>query len=287
MPARNHKYFDAHTRLLGPKEAIIAAMDAFGLSTVLNVSQPGFMDLNELMTFEARLREGMRDFPGRFVYCPSFSIRRHNAPGYAYGVIAKLKRDIREYHAVAVAIGEELGTVLRDAEGRFVFCDDPAFTPIFDFCAKQGLTILLCSVPPQPVPGSPAREELLEHRDALLRRHRDLNFVCCRMADLDIQPEVWMDFLDTHPNACIDTAGCFDLIQYQPHSLIKTLFQKHSDRILFGTGWEINTLENASPPDQAARFRRYLEEQLALPSPILDAFYHGNTTRLFGLTCNS
>jgi predicted TIM-barrel fold metal-dependent hydrolase len=282
MPAHDPiKWIDAHTRLLGPKAPCVAAMDALGLSTALNVSHPGFMDLNELMSFEARLREDMRDFPGRFAYCPSFSIRRHTAPGYAFGVIAKLKRDLREHRAVAVAIGEELGTVLRDAEGRFVFCDDPAFTPIFNFCAKQNLSILIYTVPPGLAPGIPPREELLEHRDILLRRHQDLNFVCCRMADLGIQPEAWIDFLDTHPNACIDTAHCFDIIQHQPHQLIQNLFQKHPDRILFATGWERDTLNNTSPPDHAAEFRHYIEDQLALPPALLDPFYHGNAERLF------
>ena len=285
MPAHEQRLrIDAHTRLLGPKAACVAVMDSLGLSTALNVSHAGFMDLNELMSFEARLRENMRDFPGRFAYCPSFSIRRHTAPGYAFGVIAKLKRDIREHHAVAVAIGEELGTVLRDAEGRFVFCDDPAFTPIFGFCAKQGLTILMYTVPPGHTPGIPPREELLEHRDALLYRHRNLNFVCCRMADLGIQPEAWMDFLDTHPNACIDTANCFDVIQHQPHQLIHTLFGKHSDRILFATGLEMDTANPTPLPDHFPDIHHFFNDRLALPPPILDAFYHGNATRLFGRT---
>jgi len=135
--------FDAHAHVCGSKAAYVELLDALNMRGVLNISFSDFLPTEKLAQYEEQLLLDTDRFPGRFHFCTSFSIVEYAEPGYADRVIAKLQRDFDERGAVAVKLWKDLGMQLRDADGNYVFCDDPAFLPVYDFIVERGIPILM------------------------------------------------------------------------------------------------------------------------------------------------
>ena len=319
MTATRYPKFDVHAHVEGPKAAYVEAADAFGIHAALNMSYSGFREPDGLAAYEFALQEDMRRYPKRFRYCTSFSITHFDEPGYADGVIAKLGRDVDDAGAVAVKIWKDLGMMLQDGGGRYVFCDDPRFAPVFDFIAAQGLVLVAHLADPRAAwlpldpdsphygyysrhpefhwygrTGVPSHDEILEHRAALLSRYPGLRMVACHLASLEHDVRDVAAFLDAFPNAAVDVAGRWADLMRQDDDVVHEFFRTYQDRILFGTDWEVDASTFSADPAQrasqiAARRRpfaamyRYFEEQLDLPEETLRKFYWQNAADRFGL----
>ncbi len=319
MPEITYKKFDVHAHVEGPKDTYVEVLDSLDIAAVLNISYGGFLEPGGVLAYEKRLREDTGDYPGRFLYCASFSIRPFNAPGFAEDAIAKLRRDIQEHGAVAVKIWKDLGTMLRDEEGKCVFCDDSRFAPVFDFVAAQGLPLLMHQGDPKSAwrpldPASPhygyykdhpeelmygrddvpSHEELMAHRDNLVQRYPEMTFIACHLASLAHDLSEIARFLERFPNACVDTAGRVGDLQGHPNEQVRDFLIRCADRVLYGVDWEVD--ERTFPSDPAGRRERvdrarksylghfsYFEETLALPPPVLEKLYWANAARIFRL----
>ena len=315
----SHPYprIDAHVHARGPKANLVSMLDALGIQKVLNLSYSDFLEPEPLQAYEDALRVDMEKYPGRFLFVPAFSVRGFGEPGYADRVIAKLARDIDERGAVAVKIWKDLGMMLQDSEGRHIFCDDPHFLPIFDYIASRRLPIV-CHIAdplaawlpldvPSPhteyfrthpefhwygKPGKPSHEGILRHRDALIARFPDTVFVAAHLASLEHDLAQVSRFLDTYPNAHVDTAARIPDLMLKPRGEVRDFFIKYQDRILYATDWEYEGRPPAETPERSdqerkdctAGYRRafaYFEEYLALPPEVLRKFYFENAAALY------
>ncbi len=318
MDPSRYKRFDVHAHVRGAKGAYVEAMDALGLEAALNMSWSGFWEPEGVLAYERALRVDMDEYPERFRYCAAFSIRHSDEPGYAESVIAKLSRDIDESGAVAVKVWKDLGMMLKDRAGNYVFCDDPRFSPIFDFLAERNVVIMSHIADPKAAwlpldpssphygyfsrhpefhwygkPDRPTHDPILGHPDNLVRRYPQLTFVGCHLASLAHDVREVAAFLDAFPNAFVDTAGRHADLERQPDDGVRAFFIEYQDRILYGTDWEVDEQTFSPHPAERARqieeVRRrfepvyqYYEDQLALPPKALRKFYWENAARLFG-----
>lgn len=315
--------FDTHVHAVGAKAGLLSMLDALGIRTVLNLSYSGFREPDALLRFEDTLRVEMDAHSDRFRFAPSFGVTDFLQPGYADRVIAKLQRDVDEHGAVGVKIWKDLGMMLKDADGRYVFCDDARLLPIYDFIASKGLVIYSHIADPlagwMPLdypsphakyfrnhpeyhwygkPDKPSHDEILGHRDALIARYPKTRFVGAHLASLEHDLGVLGRFLDAHPNAYVDTAARFADLTMKPNEDVRAFFVKYQDRILYGTDWEYDAAAYAGSPEDGARKRQacldgyrknftYFEQTLALPAETLHKFYFGNAATLFALPAHA
>lgn len=313
-----HPKFEAHAHVCGDKTAAIRVMDAVNIRAVLNISYGGFQEANAILDYEESLRDDTARFPERFWYCASFNVTRYADLGHAEQMVRKLRRDLDEHGAVAVKIWKDLGMMLRDREGRYVFCDDARFTPIFDFLAERRVPVVMHIGDPIEAwlpldPGSPhfgyyshhpefhwhgqtdkpGLDEILAHRDRLIERYPETIFVCAHLASLAHDVDRVALLLDRFPNAMVDTASRAADLMRQPAGKVRGFFMKYRDRVLFGSDWEMDTDAFGEAGETrearvAAHIRqlsepcRYFEQTLALPEEVLTPFYCGNAARVFG-----
>jgi predicted TIM-barrel fold metal-dependent hydrolase len=310
--------FDAHAHAEGNKSTYVWILDALHIKAVLNISYSNFASPEWIADYEAALRADTDRFPGRFAFCTSFNIVRFFEPTYIEEVLAKLEKDIDRKGAVAVKIWKDLGMMLRDHEGRYVFCDDDRLAPILDFIAGKGVPVVLHLGDPRAaweplVPGTPhyeyfhknpefhfhgkpdkpRYEEILFHRDVLVERYPCITFVCAHLASLEHDVERLGTFLDAHPNAMVDSSGRYPDLARQPQEKVRAFFRDYHDRILYGADWDIdeNTFAGTEEEREAkiartiSAFREtfhFYEETLALPESVLEDFYLRNAAKVFG-----
>ncbi len=309
--------FDTHMHATGPKAELLPILDALGVKTVLNLSYSGFRSPADLAAYEDALRVDIAKYPDRFRFAPAFNVTQFGEPGYTGAVIAKLEQDIAQHGAVAVKLWKDLGMMLKDDQGRYVFCDDPRFQPIFDFIASKGLVIYTHIADPlagwQPLdtpspharyfrnhpefhwynqPDKPSHEEILRHRDALIARYPKTIFVATHLASLEHDLKETAKFLDAFPNARIDTAARFQDLMMKPNEEVREFFLKYQNRILYGTDCDFNEEDLGRTPESKKRRidaildnhrknHAYFETTLALPPEVLRRFYYDNAAVLF------
>ena len=311
--------FDAHTHFTGGKSACVEVMDAVGVRAVLGIGWSELGEPEAIAGYEKRLREDARNHPGRFWFCATFNVTRFEKPSYAEAVIDKLTDSIDRHGAVAVKMWKDVGMMLQDRAGQYVFCDDPRFTPIFDFLGRRGVPAILHIA--DPVAGwlpldpasphygyfkthpeyhwhghddKPSHDTIIQHRDHLIRAHPEIRFVCAHLASLAHDLDRLARFLDAFPNAMVDTAARTEDLRRHPADEVRAFFAAYSDRVLYGTDWEEDAaVFSAGLPERQERIarritrareeHRFYEQILALPEFILRKFYIENAVRVLGL----
>ena len=312
----SHPKFDAHFHALGPKADLMPVLNTLGVERALTLSYAGFFEPAELADYEKKLREDIENYPGRFRFASSFSVKHSETQDYAKNVIAKLKRDFDAYHAVAVKIWKDMGMMLRDEKGGYVFCDDARFLPIYDYITERRRVIYMHIADPLAAwlpldPKSPHynyyhkhpefhwyghtdrphHDEILRHRDALVARYPKTLFVAAHLASQEHDLKQVAAFLDNYPNAYVDTAARVPDLRSKPDEEVRAFFIKYQDRILYGSDWEYDETTfggNAKEKEQKTTkliegFQRvfsYFEETLALPEEVLRKFYFTNADTL-------
>ncbi len=312
-----YEKIDAHSHILGKKADFVAMMDGLGYGKVANISWSDFLEPPALAAYEEALREDTENYPGRFLFITSFNVTRFLEPSYVDDVIAKLEVDFSQRGAVAVKIWKDLGMMLKDTDDSFVYCDDERFRPIFDWIESKQIPVVMHIADPleawEPLdpskpnygyysqhpdyhwygkPGKPSHGEILAHRDNLVARHPGTKFVGAHLASLEHDVKQVATFLDTFPNAYVDTAARYPNLKMQPDDDVREFIIKYQDRILYGTDWEWT----APGPEvsQAQREERitnaingmsrpfaYFEETLALPADVLRKFYYENAAGIY------
>jgi predicted TIM-barrel fold metal-dependent hydrolase len=299
--------FDAHFHAFGPKKPYVELMDASGLGKVQVLSFSDFLTPEALREMEARLYEDVEDYSKRMVYSPSFSLHGFDQPDYVKRTIAKLEDDFERRNAVGVKVWKDLGMMLKDAQGRYVFVD---------YLADRDAVVTMHLGDPKAAwlpldPKSPhyryysnhpefhwygrtdvpSHDEIIAHRDALVARYPYVRFVCCHLASLEHDVDEVGAFLQRYPNACVDTAARHTDFTLQDPAKVKAFFETYGHRVLYGSDWDL-TPETFSADKQeraaqiakrAAQFNgllRYYEETLALSKDTLEHFYYKNADRI-------
>jgi predicted TIM-barrel fold metal-dependent hydrolase len=274
--------------------------------------------------------------PGRFVQYMNLDYERWDDPDFAAQAVRQVERGAA-LGAAGFKEFKRLGLYLRDKKGVLLAIDDARLDPMWTRLGELGMPVSIHVADPRafwlPYDDKnerwdelrdhkdwwfgdpkryPPREKLLEALSRVIERHRGTTFVCVHFAnnaeDLD-----WVEReLDRHPNMMADLAARVPEIGRHPPDRVRRLFEKHQDRILFATDFQVyDTLilgsSGSGPPpsdaDAVAFFEkhwRWLETRdagfehmtpiqgkwtisaIGLSPPALRKIYFDNARKLLG-----
>jgi predicted TIM-barrel fold metal-dependent hydrolase len=332
-PARLRKV-DVHTHF-GPDSAArtMKLLSDHGIDACVNLSgsYPGD-GLEEQL-------ETARQYPGRIIVFAQLNWDLAREREEFGALLAMQLRQAHQLGAKGLKIEKGLGLGYPDASGKVIAVDDPRLDPIFEAAGELKMPIAIHTGDPvafwEPVTSAnerldeltvhprwslygkrvPTWEELFAQLTRRIARHPNTTFISVHFGNAPEYPERVFALMDQYPNLNVDTAARVPEIGRYDAAKMRALFEKHADRILFGTDLGVGAGENqlmlGSPgkypptPEEVERFFsaswRYFEtddEQFEHPTPIqgrwkingiklprevLRKVYAGNADRILGL----
>lgn len=258
----------------------------------INTTDPRYMELAERNNFtvispnvDSRLPvEEQLDtsisikklWPVRFYFLGTFSVDSFGLPGFTDNIIKRIDKCMAE-GAVGIKIWKNIGMVLKDAEGRYVMVDDPAFDAVFNYLEEKKIPVMghlgepkNCWLPLEQMtdsgnyryyksnpqyhmflhPEAPSYDDQINARDNLLRKHPGLNFIAAHLASQEWNVDEIASRLDMFPNMNIDMSARMAHLQYQSvadRERVRNFIIKYQDRMAYGTDITISSAE--SNPD--------------------------------------
>ena len=233
-------------------------------------------------------------------------------------------RDLKSKGGVAVKLWKNMTLMGEQYFGRNLRLDDPRYEPIFSYAGELGLPIVIHVADPpcffRPTdpenehyaclskhpewsffrPGIPSFDEHMEMQEAVIRAHPGTTFVVAHVGSYAENLGRVGEWLDKFPNMYIDTAARVDQLGRQPYTA-KAFFERHQDRVLFGTDYEGHFDEARTRSFYHTHFRFFqtLDEYFEHPFPdflgqwrvcglglcetVLRKLYRDNARRVFGL----
>ena len=327
---------DAHVHFgLEHADRMLEIMDAQGIAMALNASggTPG-----SGLERSARIAE---ETDGRLrPYC-NLAFSRVASPDWGSYVDDTL-RDCARLGAVGLKIFKSLGLGITTPDGELLAVDDARLDPVFELAGELGLPVLIHSGDPQAFfrapnpdneryaeltahpswsfhgerPGGgawPSWEEVFAQYERRVARHPGTTFVGAHFGNAPEEPARVGRMLDEHDNLVVETGARIPEIGRHPPAEMRRLFERHQDRILFGTDVQVieaglvlgSVGEDLDPPERVPEFYRahwrYFEtnrENMTHPTPIqgdwtidgiglsrevLEKLYWRNAVRVFGL----
>lgn len=207
-------------------------------------------------------------FPDEVAFATTFSVKDWKNSDWAEKTISYLK-DFISKGAIAVKVWKNIGMDLRDEKGRFIMVDDPSLDPIFDFLAKNKITLIGhngepkdCWLPLEQMTGKgnrsyysqhpeyhmflhpeyPSYEDQIKARDNMLEKHPDLKFIGCHLGSLEWSLDELAMRLDKYPGMAVDLSRMTNLQIHAMNDWQKThdFFIKYQDRLIYGTDRSVN-----------------------------------------------
>ncbi len=263
-----HRIIDLHQHITTKEEfyaRAIRIMDRSGVGIAVNLTsyttthRPG-----EKSEFEQAKDMADRLHPGRFMHSMSLDYKGWDEPDFS----EKAVKQIEEGHRIGAAGLKEykrLGLYLRDKAGKLLRIDDPKLDPVWRRCGELDMPVSIHVADPRAfwLPydaknerwkelkdhrswwfGDPAiyppREELLAALDRVIARNPGTTFVCVHFAN-NAEDLEWVDkALDSRPNMRADLAARIPEIGRHDPEKVRRLFEKHQDRILFATDFQVH-----------------------------------------------
>jgi predicted TIM-barrel fold metal-dependent hydrolase len=322
-------------RMLAPGAELVPAMDRCDVKVMINLTGGRGTGLARVID------QYDRKFPGRFLSFTEPWWGRASEADYA-----KFQADQIEAAHRAGARGlkvlKTLGLYLRDpkpgekptaehaATGPLVKVDDPRFDPMWEACGALGMPVAIHISDPEafflPIDRFNERYEELYHHpdwsfhgadfpthddlmaacDRVFARHPKTTFVALHVGHDAENLERVSQRLDRFPNMHVDLGARIGELGRQPRTA-KKFFDRHQDRILFGTDATPNGVEFPQQLFGEALYRiyfRFLETEdeyfdyapaaippqgrwkiygLGLSDEVLKKVYHQNAVRLLKL----
>lgn len=310
---------------LAPADALVKAMDRTGVKVLVNLTGGYGQGLAE------SLQRYDRAFPGRFLTFTEPQWHRVGEAGYPAFQADELAR-ARRAGARGLKVAKTLGLYLREkiTSGPLIKVDDPRFDPMWEACAGSNMPVAIHVADPEafflPTDRFNERfEELSQHPDwsfhggdfpsfaeivdafyRVVARHPRTQFLAVHVGhNAENLPSVSAR-MDRHANLLVDLAARIGELGRQPRQA-RAFFDRHQDRILFGTDAVPNGFDTPQQVFGEALYGiyyRFLETDdeyfdyapapvppqgrwrisgLHLPEGILRKVYHDNAARLLGL----
>ncbi len=277
-------------------------------------------------------------------YC-NVPLGRALQPGFAE-FAEQFAAACRAEGGIGIKIPKGLGLGVIEQDGSLVRVDDARYDPLFDAAGRARLPILIHSGDPQaffrpatpdnerydelsahpgwsfygPItdgpPGSvwPSWESVFEQFEARVARHPGTKFLGAHFGNCPEEPDRVARLLAKYPNLYIETGARVPEIGRKSPEVVRGIFERFPDRILFGTDLAVTpdglTLgSSGEEPDRedqvpeffAAHFRyfetnttnlahptpiqgRWRINGIGLPRSVLERFYFRNAEALFGVT---
>jgi predicted TIM-barrel fold metal-dependent hydrolase len=264
------KKIDMHIHIRTPDTAFLqqAREDNFRLLDI-NVDGPSSPDVEAQ---QALALKHIQAFPERTSLATTFTVKNWKDPNWQQKTLAHLQ-DAFDKGAVGVKVWKNIGMELRDKNGKFVMIDDPRLDTIFNFIAKNNITLLShqgepknCWLPIEQMtvegdkryfkehpqyhmylhPEYPSYEDQINARDNMLKKHPDLRVVSVHLASLEWDVAEIAKRLDMYPNLAVDMAARIPHLHNQAEKdwqKVHDFFIKYQDRILYATDFVINADE--------------------------------------------
>jgi predicted TIM-barrel fold metal-dependent hydrolase len=173
-----------------------------------------------------------------------------------------------------VKVWRDLGMYVQDADGQLLKADDRRLDPFWAKCGALGLPVLIHSADEREYwypltynsihfglrteqdqhysnPRMPSWEELIRQRDAVLKKHPNTNFIGAHMGSQSHDLKQLEETLAKYPNFYVDTAARHRVFGRLNPPAVRAFFQKHQDRILFGTDGATLQKGRKKPPESA------------------------------------
>jgi len=264
--------FDTHFHINTDDTAFIkqSEEDNFRLLDIVD-DRPFGLPMEEQQKF-AVLQ--VKAFPDRIAFATTFSVKNWNNDDWQEQTIAYIKNAISN-GAIAVKVWKNIGMDLKDKNGKFVMIDNPRFDPIFEYLAKNRITLIGhngeprdCWLPLEKMtvrgnnsyysqhpeyhmylhPEYPSYEDQINARDHMLEKHPDLKFIGCHLGSLEWSLDELAKRLDKFPNMAVDLSRMTNLQIHAKTNWQKThdFFIKYQDRLIFGTDRTIEKTKNPS-----------------------------------------
>jgi predicted TIM-barrel fold metal-dependent hydrolase len=334
-----HQIIDLHQHIDCTTQALVRAvkiMDAVGVGIGVNLT-PGTVTPGAQggpSEFERNKAVADALYPGRFLQYMNLDYSDWDQPDFSERAVRQVNEGYR-LGAAGFKEWKRLGLYLRDNKGQLLRVDDPKLDPVWERCGELKLPISIHVADPKAFwlpydqsnerwkelkdhkswwfgePGKfPPWKDLLEALNRVIARHPRTTFVCVHFGNNAEELE-WVDqSLSQHPNMMVDLAARIPEIGRHDHELVRKLFIKHQDRILFATDFQsldrliLGSSGNEPPPTDAdaevffAKEWRWLEtndrhwphmtpiqgdwtiSSIGLPDAVLRKVYFDNARKL-------
>ena len=197
-----------------------------------------------------------------------------NQPGFVRDKCQQLKQASAK-GIVGVKFFKQFGLGYRNRDGSLIKIDDERFDPIWKTCGELGLPVLIHTADPAAffMPNDesneryeellrhpnwsfhgdqfPDRAELLNARNAVIKRHPNTRFIGAHMGNNPEDLGEVSQWLESLPNLFVELSSRIGELGRQPVTARK-FFLKHQDRILFGT-------DGPWPEERLRYYWRFLE----------------------------
>ena len=269
--------FDTHVHFNTDDSSFLAQAkaDNFSLITV-KVGTPYYPPIEGQQDIAVRL---MKDFPERLSFATTFPVQNFNDKNWQQHALDYLEQSIAN-GAIAVKVWKNIGMELKDEKGKFVMIDNPKFDTIFNFLAKNRITLVghlgeprNCWLPVEKMtvagdkqyfaehpqyhmylhPEYPSYEDQINARDHMLEKHPDLKFVGAHLGSMEWSVDELAKRLDKYPNMAVDMAQRISHFQYQAVTdwqKVHDFFLKYQDRLLYATDQQVDTTKTAEERNQ-------------------------------------
>jgi predicted TIM-barrel fold metal-dependent hydrolase len=252
---------DTHTHVFVTDPAFVAMLKRLNLHLVdicvySDIDGPLTADLPR----EIRLaQEFIKASDGHASLCTSFNAFPFQKPGFAQAAIRQINRDFIE-GAIAVKIWKNMGMEIKDAQGRYILPDNPAYEPIYKDIAAHNKTLIAHLAEPDSAwipldpswpdyqyrkdhpewgmygkPGAPTKAEILSARDHLVEENPNLRVVGAHLGSMESDFEGLSRTLDRYPNFAVDTAARMPYLIMLPRDRAIAFVSKYQDRLIYGT----------------------------------------------------
>ena len=166
----------------------------------------------------------------RMVFAATFPVKEWDNEDWQQKTLDHLKNCISK-GAVAVKVWKNVGMDLRDKTGKFIMVDDPKLDAIYDYIAKENLTLIGHNGEPRDCwlpfdsmivkgnrnyygqhpeyhmflhPEYPSYDDQINARDNMLAKHPDMKFIGCHLGSLEWSLDELARRLDKYPNMAVD-----------------------------------------------------------------------------------
>lgn len=271
--------FDSHIHYNTADTPFInfAARENFRFLNIVD-DRPFGITMQEQLGLAFRHQE---NFSGRMAFATTFPVKEWDSPDWQQKTLDHLKNSISK-GAVAVKIWKNIGMDLRDKNGKFVMVDDPKLDAIYNYLAKQKITLIGhngeprdCWLPLEKMtvagnrnyygkhpeyhmylhPDFPSYEDQINARDNMLAKHPDLRFIGCHLGSLEWSLDELSKRLDKYPNMAVDLSRFTNLHIHAKNDWQKTydFFIKYQDRLIYGTDRSVNSTSNTESMTRGVR----------------------------------
>jgi len=333
---KEHRLVDLHMHVERAPERYARAvkiMDLAGIGVAVNLSGGSVTPRDGVAPLETAMRLGAQH-PGRFLHYMNLDYEHWDDADFSDQAVRQVEQGAK-LGAAGFKEFKRLGLYLRDKKHALIAIDDPKLDAMWERLGQLHMPVSIHVADPRafwlPYDASnerweelgdhkdwwfgdnakyPPREALLEALSRVITRHPKTTFVCVHFAN-NAEDLAWVEReLDAHPNMMADLAARVPEIGRHDPSRVRRLFEKHQDRILFATDFQVyDTLTLGSggsgpPPTDAdaltffEKHWRWLETRdkdfphmtpiqgnwpisaIGLPAPVLRKIYFENAQKL-------